>query len=126
MDFDANMIDIQMILGDQQIVMYLEENSASRALQAQLPLTIKLEDFGHGREKIFYTPQELDLSDVDYLKSAEAGTVAIYEPWGNVCIFLQPLERAHQVINMGHVSAEEVEILKNTSATSATLVEVKD
>lgn len=32
MDFDANMIDINMILGDQQIVMYLEDNSASRDL----------------------------------------------------------------------------------------------
>ena len=55
MDFDANMIDINMILGDQQIVMYLEDNSASRDLVSQLPLTVELEDFGGGKEKIFYT-----------------------------------------------------------------------
>ena len=72
MDFDTNMIDINMILGDQQIVMYLEDNSASRDLVSQLPLTVELEDFGGGKEKIFYTPKELDLSEVRYLKMADA------------------------------------------------------
>ena len=109
MDFDANMIDINMILGDQQIVMYLEDNSASR-------------DLG-GKEKIFYTPKELDLSEVRYLKMADEGTVAIYEPWGNVCIFLKPLSRASGLVGMGHVTKEDLEILKSTSATSVTLVD---
>ena len=101
MDFDTNMIDINMILGDQQIVMYLEDNSASRDLVSQLPLTVELEDFGGGKEKIFYTPKELDLSEVRYLKMADEGTVAIYEPWGNVCIFLKPLSRASGLVGMG-------------------------
>lgn len=121
MDFDANMIDINMILGDQQIVMYLEDNSASRDLVSQLPLTVELEDFGGGKEKIFYTPKELDLSEVRYLKMADEGTVAIYEPWGNVCIFLKPLSRASGLVGMGHVTKEDLEILKSTSATSVTL-----
>ena len=53
-------MDVKMQLGSQHIVLHLEDNSATRDLVSRLPLTVDLEDFGHGAEKIFYTPSKLD------------------------------------------------------------------
>ena len=49
-------MDVKMQLGSQHIVLHLEDSSAAQDLVSRLPLTVELEDFGHGAEKIFYTP----------------------------------------------------------------------
>ena len=67
------------------VVYALNNGTAADSLYAQLPLTIQVEDFSTN-EKIFYPPQELDTSDSP-LAQAGAGTLAYYEPWGDVVLF---------------------------------------
>ena len=114
-------MDVKMQLGSQHIVLHLEDNSATWDLVSRLPLTVDLEDFGHGAEKIFYTPSKLDISQVRRDDTTTAGTVAIFEPWGNICIFLHPSRSAYGLIQLGLVSAEDVKVLRSVSAREATL-----
>lgn len=114
-------MDVKMQLGSQHIVLHLEDNSATRDLVSRLPLTVDLEDFGHGAEKIFYTPSKLDTSRVRRDDATTTGTVAIFEPWGNICIFLHPSRSAYGLIQLGLVSAEDVKVLSSVSAREATL-----
>ena len=50
-----------------------------------MPLTIEVEDYSTD-EKIFYPPQPLDTNNSPLAQSG-AGTLAYYEPWGDIVFF---------------------------------------
>ncbi len=109
---EQEMIALSMDLGTSTISLELESNSATRDLAARAPLKVQLEDFGGGAERIFYLDRELDYSDVKAGSDATLGTVAIYRPWGNVCIFLRAGRPSRDLITLGHVSPQDLEKLK--------------
>lgn len=60
-----------------------------------------MEDFSTN-EKIFYPPQELDTSDSP-LAQAGAGTLAYYEPWGDVVLFYGAYNENPSLFELGQV-----------------------
>lgn len=70
---------------NEEIVFQLNDSSGANDFYQQLPLSIVVEDYA-GSEKIFYPPEELDVSDTP-MAQGPAGTLAYYAPWGNVAIF---------------------------------------
>lgn len=76
---------ISVQFGENTVVYALNDGSAADSLYAMLPLTIGVEDYSTN-EKIFYPDQALDTSDSP-LAQAGAGTLAYYEPWGDVVFF---------------------------------------
>ena len=117
---EVQMTEVVMDLGQGAITLQLNDNSATRDLVSRLPLTVELEDFGRGAERIFYLDHELDYSEVKPGSDATMGTVAIYRPWGNVCIFLRSGNPSRDLITLGHISAQDLATLK-----AAPLGEVK-
>ena len=88
-------------------VFELNESPAAEALYNQLPLTIEVEDYSTN-EKIFYPPEDLDTSDTP-LADAGAGTLAYYEPWGDVVMFYDDFGAAGGLYELGQaVSGEEL------------------
>lgn len=88
-------------------VFELNESPAAEALYNQLPLTIEVEDYSTN-EKIFYPPEDLDTSDTP-LADAGAGTLAYYEPWGDVAMFYDDFRAAGGLYELGRaVSGEEL------------------
>lgn len=83
----------------QSIVFQLNDSSAAKSLYDQLPLTVTVENFG-GNEKIFYPPEPLDVSDAP-MAEGPAGTLAYYEPWGDVAIFYGTCGRARRPVCIG-------------------------
>lgn len=67
------------------VVFQLVDNSASRSLYEQLPLEVEVQDYSDD-EKIFYPPEELDISDAD-LGQGPAGSLAYFSAWGNVIMY---------------------------------------
>ena len=80
---DARFISVQTENGS--IIYQLNDSAAAESLYQQLPITVESEDFSTN-EKIFYPPCELDTSDSP-LATEGAGTLAYYEPWGDVVFF---------------------------------------
>lgn len=115
------MISVTMDFGSHTINLQLIDNSATRDLAARLPLEVELEDFGGGAERIFYLNKTLDYSDVKAGSDATAGTVAIYRPWGNVCIFLRQGPASNDLITLGHISAQDLATLKQAKLGTVTL-----
>ena len=76
---------ISVQFGENTVVYALNDGSAADSLYAMLPLTIGVEDYSTN-EKIFYPEKGLDTSDSP-LAQAGAGTLAYYEPWGDVVFF---------------------------------------
>ena len=69
----------------QEVVFQLNDSKAAHSLYEQLPLSIEVEDDGN-REKLFYPEKPLDTRDA-LMAEGPAGTLAYYEPWGDVVMF---------------------------------------
>ena len=80
----------------------LNGSSAAKDLLAQLPLTIEVEDFSTN-EKIFY-PNALDVSNTP-LAQVAVGTLAYYEPWGDVVMFFDTYRSNSALYELGHVTS---------------------
>ena len=76
---------ISVQFGENTVVYELNDGTAADSLYEQLPLTIEVEDYSTN-EKIFYPPQPLDTNNSP-LAQSEAGTLAYYEPWGDIVFF---------------------------------------
>lgn len=95
--------------GDNQVIYVLNDSPAAVSLLEQLPLTIEVEDYSTN-EKIFYPPQELDISDTPTASaSSGAGTLAYYAPWGDVVMFYGDYNENPSLFELGQIiSGEEL------------------
>ncbi len=92
---------ITVQFGENTVVYQLNDGTAADSLYEQLPLTIEVEDYSNN-EKIFYPPQALDTSDSP-LAQAGAGTLAYYEPWGDVVFFYGSYNKNSSLFELGQV-----------------------
>ena len=76
---------IEVADGGTVVTFELNDSAAATALCDQLPLAVEVSDFSTN-EKIFYPPEPLDVADAPHAEGG-AGTLAYYEPWGNVVMF---------------------------------------
>ena len=83
----------------QAIDFRLNDSPAAKSLYAQLPLTVGIENFG-SNEKIFYPPEKLEAGGTP-MAEGPAGTLAYYEPWGNVAIFYADCGGASGLYELG-------------------------
>lgn len=93
---------IAVACGDATVTYELNDSPASDALLAQLPLTLEVEDFSDN-EKVFYPPEELDVTDAPLAETGAAGTLAYYAPWGDVVMFYGSFSPNGALYELGQV-----------------------
>lgn len=71
--------------GENRVIYALNDSPAAQSLLDQLPLTMEVGDYSTN-EKIFYPPRPLEIQDTPVAEGG-AGTLAYYEPWGDVVMF---------------------------------------
>lgn len=87
--------------GESTVVYELNDGAAADSLYEQLPLTVEVEDYSTN-EKIFYPERGLDTSDSP-LAQAGTGTMAYYEPWGDVVFFYGDYHENPSLFELGQV-----------------------
>lgn len=93
--------------GENRVIYALNDSPAAQSLLDQLPLTIEVEDYSTN-EKIFYPPRPLETQDTPVAESG-AGTLAYYEPWGDVVMFYGDYHANSALYELGQiVSGEEL------------------
>lgn len=97
-----------------EIIFELNDSRAARDLYEQLPLTIEVEDYSTN-EKIFYPPEELNTEDTPQAE-AGAGTLAYYEPWGDVVMFYGDFGSTSGLYELGQVVSGS-ELISELSGT---------
>jgi len=95
-------------------VFELNNSPAARDLYAQLPLSIKVENYSNN-EKIFYPPKKLTTTDTPQA-DAQPGTLAYYAPWGDVVMFYGSFGSASGLYELGHAVSGS-EYIKGMSGT---------
>lgn len=99
----------------------LIDNSASRDLVSRLPLEITLEDFNNTTEKLFYPKPALDLKEKKKGIAPIPGDITIYEPWQNVAIFCKSFRYSDDLIKLGHIDGDGIELLKKKGNVKVTI-----
>lgn len=99
---------------NQTIEIELNNSPAANDLYNQLPLSIDLEDYSTN-EKIFYPPNKLNTESTPKA-TPKIGTLAYYEPWGDVVIFYDNFRANNDLYELGHVISGE-DIVSELSGT---------
>ena len=116
--------------GEAVVTYELNDSPAASALLAQLPLTLEVDDFSDN-EKVFYPPEELDVTGAPLAESGDAGTLAYYAPWGDVVMFYGSFSPNGALYELGQVVdgadaiaglSGAIEVSSAGSATSAATV----
>ncbi len=92
---------IRITNGASQIIFELNNSKAARELYDQLPLEANVENFGTN-EKIFYPPEELDVSDAPP-SASRRGCLAYYKPWKSVVMFYGDHGHTDNIYDLGTV-----------------------
>ena len=114
---------IKLQFDNREIVVELDDNSATRDLVSRLPLDVQFEDF-NGTEKICYLDEDLDTSDVSTSCLPVQGTLAYYIPWGNICFFYQDFQESNNLAPLGKV-VEGLEYLEELDQGSSVQISVE-
>jgi hypothetical protein len=97
---------VRVTANSKTTVFELNNSQAAKDLYAQLPLSIKVENYGDN-EKIFYPTRKLNTTDTPNA-DAKAGTLAYYAPWGDVVMFYANFGSASGLYELGYaVSGSE-------------------
>lgn len=99
---------------NQTIEIELNNSPSANDLYNQLPLSIDLEDYSTN-EKIFYPPNKLNTESTPKA-TPKIGTLAYYEPWGDVVIFYDDFRANNDLYELGHVISGE-DIVSELSGT---------
>ena len=99
----------------------LIDNSASRDLVSRLPLEITLEDFNNTTEKIFYPKPALNLKKTNNGTAPVPGDITIYEPWQNVATFCKSFSYSDDLIKIGHIDVDRIELFKKKGKVKVTI-----
>lgn len=99
----------------------LIDNSASRDLVSRLPLEINLDDFNNTTEKIFYPKPSLNLNEKKNGIAPVPGDITIYELWQNVAIFCKTFSYSDDLIKIGHIDGDGIELFKKKGKVKVTI-----
>lgn len=113
-------MNISITVGNQTITATMEDNGAARDFLSRLPLTVTFRDFNN-TEKIFYPNPALSLDNTPSGCAPIPGDITIYAPWGNVAVFYKNWSHSNDLIKIGHINDNGIDILSeqngNFSAT---------
>lgn len=95
---------IKLTFGNEEVIVRMYDNPASRDLLAQLPLTLTFKDYA-GEEKIAYPPKALSTEEAPSGADPKLGDLALYSPWGNLVIYYRDRDYANGLIILGHIES---------------------
>ena len=83
-----------------EAVAELNGSQSAESLWAMLPVTVDFKDF-NGIERIAYTEKELSTEGAPESCTPDAGTLALYAPWGNLSVFYKPFRESRGLVPLG-------------------------
>lgn len=93
---------IKFSFDNKEIIVALENNSATENFLNQLPLELRFEDFNR-TEKISTLPKELDTSNSPNSCTPKNGDLTYYSPWGNLAFFYKDFRHSNGLVPLGKI-----------------------
>lgn len=93
---------IRVVMSSGEILIQMDDNSASEDLISRLPLTMSFEDYNN-TERISYLDSELDTGNAPDECTPQRGDLTYYAPWGNLAFFCKDFRQSPQLVPLGKV-----------------------
>lgn len=103
-----------------KVTVQLNDSPAAQSLAAQLPMDIDMENYSTN-EKIFYPSQKLDTQQTPRAAN-KVGTLAYYEPWGDVVFFYGAFRPNEDLYELGQITEDSQTIAKLSGRVHLELV----
>ncbi len=117
----SNEAKIKISTDNGDIIVQLEDNSATKDLLGRLPLMLQFENY-NDTEKIAYLDTQLDTSDAPDKCTPKSGDLAYYAPWGNLAFFYQDFRESPELVPLGKI-IEGKEYLDNIEQSNSITIE---
>ena len=119
-------IEIQLANSNEKITASLANNQTARDFYAQLPLTMKLEDYAQSEKIGMDIPNRLATVGSPKGYEGKQGDVTYYAPWGNLAIFYKDSDvgYANGLIYFGHIDSG-LETLSKLNGEQVTIQKVE-
>lgn len=114
---------IRFLVGEDEIVVRLEDNPAAESLYAMLPMELNFEDYNN-TEKIAYPDETLTTDGAPDRCTPQRGDLCFYAPWGNLCFFYRDFRESPSLVPLGTVESgvEYLESLNTVASVTAEAV----
>ncbi len=99
----------------------LLDNSYAQALLKRAPLTMSFEDLGKS-ERISYLKYPLPLTREKFDYTPKKGDIAYWAPRRNLTVFMDEPTYKAQLVPIGHVAPETLEMIRTSQSWLMTLV----
>ena len=107
----AEKIRLQIRIGDSVVEGTLEDNPVTRQLMDLSPMQMEMKDY-NGHERIGYPSQKLYTKGASTGLAPNEGDIALFAPWGNLCVFIKGSPRSDGLIYLGKINSG-LDILKS-------------
>ena len=97
-------VKVRLLFNNQEAVVSLSDNPASRDFIALLPLTMTFEDYNR-TEKISTLPRKLNINGAPSSCDPDVGSFTYYAPWGNLAIFYRDFRHSPGLVPLGQVES---------------------
>ena len=115
----ATVKKIRIAFQQQEVLVAMFDNPASRDFMRLLPLTLEFRDFASA-EKIANLPRRLNTADSPTPKNA-SGDFTYYAPWGNLAIFYKGSASDGQLYILGQIMSGKDKLAGMKSPFTATI-----
>lgn len=114
---------IRFLVGEDEIVVRLEDNPAAESLYEMLPMELNFEDYNN-TEKIAYPDETLTTDGAADRCTPQRGDLCFYAPWGNLCFFYRDFRESPSLVPLGTVESgmEYLESLNTVASVTAEAV----
>ncbi|PKM21234.1 MAG: hypothetical protein CVV11_03365 [Gammaproteobacteria bacterium HGW-Gammaproteobacteria-15] len=113
------MYQVTITLDNAVITARLDNNPTVRDFIAQLPMTVKLEDYA-ATEKVTYLSNKLTTEGAPAGITPVVGDIAYYAPWGNIAMYYKDFAYSPGLIKLGEITSGIAQ-LKFSGARQATI-----
>ena len=111
---------IRLSWEDKEVIIAMENNKTVDDFLSKLPMTVVFEDYNN-TEKIAYLDNELVKDEEAAGCKPEAGTFALYAPWGNLSVFYKEWSYTGDLIPMGEIESGLEDLTSMTDDFTVTI-----
>ena len=114
---------VRFLVGENEIVVQLEDNPAAESFYEMLPMELNFEDY-NSTEKIAYPDEVLTTDGAPDRCTPQRGDLCFYAPWGNLCFFYRDFRESPSLVPLGTVESgmEYLESLNTVASVTAEAV----
>jgi len=117
-------VTLNLAVGDENMVITLEDNPTTQELLKMLPMTLEFSDYS-GIEKIAYPTGKLSIEGAPKGYDPSVGDLALYAPWGNLVIYYKDFNYSSGLIRLGHFESG-IDILSEIKGNFTATLDVVD